>query len=763
MPEAANKVTVVRPDGTLLDATPDEAQRLSLLGYKPITAEQNEARLTSEARSDYYTSPGAQVSAGLEGLLAGATFGGSDYVLGATGNEEDLKARAQYNPGIRMASEMLGAIAPMLISGGAAAGEEANIAAKAARFSPTSLLSEGARLLAPGAEGSLTKAVTAAALEGGVYGGAGSIDHAYLDDSPITAESVLHGIGWGALMGGAFGAVGHGIEARGEAARAAIERDAAAERAANTPTPVGALKDTAGAEFDALRSEVKNLSEAAKASVATADSAVESTLRAITEGGEARDLSSLGLSRPVFRGMVEDAEEAYAAAKKAVNANKFDVAQEAAVKYADTVNGIAERIGTPMPDAIKPLKELIETRATAAHLSAFPDTVEGFAKLSGQKAERVLAALEQAKTLPIPSSLKEAAEKFSEALGVKTGEETGLGLRATQKSARALLDTEGKLPKPAKPTSEPHEGPSLTRKVVGYAAGGKAYLAARAAGLGKAGGYAAYRGVRDAITYGSHDLTALRGKIVAEVNKAVASFAPKIGQTIRTSAGPGALAITLTGDVDKSTTDKQKLAANRAAEIAAAAPTIKDKLYKAVEPLSTFQPILAPTLHKTALQAFQALQIMAPKDTGALNAMQSLWKPSQVQAAILEKQLAVFHDPIGQAKEMLDSGAFDATKIMALQQFAPATWQQMRVGMMQRLSEPGVAASLTYNQQIGISTLLDLPIHTSMDPAYIATSQQMYMDRSAPLKAKPRAGQGGGLPNPKDNVYATDAQRIEAH
>jgi hypothetical protein len=61
----------------------------------------------------------------------------------------------------------------------------------------------------------LTQTVVRGALEGGVYGGTSEVDHAYLSGDPLTAESVLHGVGWGAVFGGGLGAVSHAAQEYG--------------------------------------------------------------------------------------------------------------------------------------------------------------------------------------------------------------------------------------------------------------------------------------------------------------------------------------------------------------------------------------------------------------------------------------------------------------------------------------------------------------------------------------------------------------------
>jgi hypothetical protein len=819
-----DKVTLVRQDGTLLEATPEQASRLALLGYREQTSAEDQAQAASDAKSDYYTSASQKLSTALEGVGAGATFGATDYLFG----DEDTKLRAQYNPGTRMATEALGAFAPMLLSDGAtgvasATSEvaEASSLSKAARFAPTNLLADAAKSLAPGAAGSLTKAVLAGAIEGGAYSGAGTADHVYLDGDPVTAEAVLHGIGWGAVIGGALAGVGHGIEAVGKHEQAAVAAEQAAKDAelasatkaeaarvarlneaeqaryqaqlekakagVRESVPVGALRSSAGAEYEALHSEVSSLADSLKVATKTADESVAGTISAIVEDGQTAPMGAFKTAEWESSGAVGFMEETkkvgklYEAVTKAVNRARFDEAEQAAAAYTSHVASVAKKLNMELPNPGKAIDELILSRRVAKELSDFPRSVEEFARLSAAKLETTIASLERVKGLPYDNvpAIQTTAQDFSKALGIE-----GQDLRSTWQAAKQLHKSEGTTakevsmprpprvyePKPIKPSKAPITDidetvgkPSLGRKILGYAAGGKAYVAARGLGASKTTAYAGYLGVKNAVTNGGKDLMVVRAAVVAKIKQAAASYLPSAGQALKVAAPRvEPLSRSLFGEDDKSTKDRKQLALNRVKEINEFAPTASDSIYRALEPLSATQPHLTPAMHASALTAFQALQELAPKDPGVLSGLKSIWKPSELYATVLSKQLAVFHDPVGEASMMLQTGGFDPIKIEAMKEMAPNTWANLRVELLQRISQPGVLDRVSYRDQIGLSTMLDLPIHSSMAPEYIATSQQMFLERSQPLKASPRQSQGGGLPDISKNPNTTSSQRSDA-
>ena len=796
------QITLVRPDGSTIDASPEQAARLAVLGYKEMSPEQNAARLTAESRSDYYTAPDQKISAGLEGLTSGLSLGASDYLLG----DEGLKARAAYNPGVRMGAETLGALLPLVMTDGASASltgaeTEASFATRALKATPTKLLADAAESLSFGAEGSLTKAVTRGAVEGGLFGGAQAADHAYLDGDPITAEAVLHGIGWGGVFGGVLGGAAHGLTSVGEnmaaGLRAENERVAGLQEradaeagqktafdkarfdretriAAETPKPVevGTLNKVASDDFEALRNEVSTFSKSAKEVTKVADDLVDSvTSKLLSHAEEASGYGAIEQGKVVDD--IIDTQTTYKKLTSAIEKGDIRQARFHASEYTYQVDNIGKALNVQVPGVSSAVDDLVAMRVTQRELAKFPRSVEEFATLSPGRVEQTIASLNQVGKTGIANSqaVTEAVGQFVKSLGL----EAEHGLRPAWRSAKDLLSREGKsaaIPKTIRPArtfsakqivqEEAKKGsPGMVRQAVGYALGGKAYVAARMGGFGRGGAYAAYRGVRDAVTHGGGELMGIRAEVMGAVRSAAAEYLPKIGKFAKISTPRvEPLAVTLTGEIDKTTTDRQELAKNRAFEIAAAAPNIKDTLYKSLEPLSISQPQLTPALHKAALVAFQALYGMTPKDTGVLSGLKSIWKPSQLQAAVLSKQLSVFHDPIGEAVSMLKTGEFDPIKVMTLKEVAPSSWQELRLGVLTRITDPKINAKLTYREQVGLSTLLDLPVHSSVQPQQIAATQQLFVNRSKPLTATPRMGPAGGMPTPpSNNSNATSAQR----
>jgi hypothetical protein len=207
---------------------------------------------------DYGQGFGNQAKAAAAGAARGLTLGASDYVASKIGGDEtrhSLEALRRQNPVTSGVSEVLGAAAPVVLSGGSAAPEEgaalaagegasavsgaaglASQGVRAAGIIPRAVAGAGSlveRGVAAGLEGlgyegkSLAGRVAAGALktgaagavEGAVYGGAQAADDSVLKGDAITAEKVVAGMGQGALFGGSLGA---GLGAAAPLASAAI-------------------------------------------------------------------------------------------------------------------------------------------------------------------------------------------------------------------------------------------------------------------------------------------------------------------------------------------------------------------------------------------------------------------------------------------------------------------------------------------------------------------------------------------------------------
>lgn len=209
--------TLIRPDGSKLTVPDSDAAPLVSLGYKPETSRGELESGIQQGEENYYTQPMQKVGTAVEGGLSGLTFGASNEVF----DSEESRARAQYNPGIRLGSELLGGLL-VPVPGAEAVGEGAAV------------LSESKTL----------RGLAKGAYEGAAYGGAATLSNVKMSGDPVTAEAILGGMGWGAVFGGGLGALAGKGESllEGRAARKAAEE---ATGKAGAGAEEGAIADRA--------------------------------------------------------------------------------------------------------------------------------------------------------------------------------------------------------------------------------------------------------------------------------------------------------------------------------------------------------------------------------------------------------------------------------------------------------------------------------------------------------------------------------------
>lgn len=223
---APTSTFLIDPSGTPQRVPLDQADDLQESGWVPASASQ----VDDVKKQEKFGSGVEQAKTALEGAAQSLTLGGStdlERTLGVQGR--DIKAREDVNPSLHTAGEVVGALAPAAVSGGASLLEGAAAAgvkgaaglAEASAPSLINSLGEGAAGLVksalPEATTTLGKiAVKGAAglaqgaTEGGLYGVQHVVHEDGLGDPNLTAQSAMEEIGLSALMGGGVGGVLHG-------------------------------------------------------------------------------------------------------------------------------------------------------------------------------------------------------------------------------------------------------------------------------------------------------------------------------------------------------------------------------------------------------------------------------------------------------------------------------------------------------------------------------------------------------------------------
>jgi len=210
------RVPVVLADGSV-GTVPQASLAATLDGGARLASA---AEVSEAERQATYGTVGQQALTAGEGLARGLTVGLSDVAAAGLGADtEAMRARREVNPLAAGGGEVVGAVAPLLVSGGGSAGAQgaglaarAGQAVRAAGVAPRAIAGAGEAVTAATraalGEGVLARAAATGAggaVEGALYGAGQSLSGAALGDHELTAERLFADAGSGALFGGAAG------------------------------------------------------------------------------------------------------------------------------------------------------------------------------------------------------------------------------------------------------------------------------------------------------------------------------------------------------------------------------------------------------------------------------------------------------------------------------------------------------------------------------------------------------------------------------
>jgi hypothetical protein len=262
-------------------------------------------------------------------------------------------------------------------------------------------------------------------------------------------------------------------------------------------------------------------------------------------------------------------------------------------------------------------------------------------------------------------------------------------------------------------------------------------------------------------------LLGIKGAVQNAIASSVAKWAPKAlrgVQAVNAGARIDPLRTRLDGTVDEGKKSRRDLMRARSEEIRRAAPAIRDSSYKVVEPIVGQHPEFSAALHEAAVRQFDALSARLPRDPGtAVSRMRSAWQPDAMSVEKFSRYYEVFQNPIAVAVRAVSSGQITAEAARALREVSPEIFQQVRVGMLERLAEPGNLDKLNYHEQISLGQMLSITIHSTQEPRFIAAQQQMFKERNEPLTTRPPGGSASTNPSGGRPPGASAAQAITEH
>lgn len=768
-------VNLRRPNGSVIGVSRDEAQHLlQLEGYSVEGESAGRARRGEEATREYFTSTGERILTGVEGAARGLSLGLT------SGLETERSAqRAQYNPRIALGSEIAGAVAPILLSGGigaaASGGRLAGAVRGAAAVTPAGLVGRAGTATARALGGGIRGAAAGAAVEGALAAGVGSVARG---DAEVV-ENVLAGAGLGALLGAGAGVIGRGVGklAGSRAAREAAETAAAAERTTaakvadsieelrvagdDLRTAMTAARRTAAPtaqEATALAAQLRTYGEdvltAARRRPGTASRLVDASGAPV--GSTADDVAAIAEARKALHRSTRALGRANSAARVAAAAPAVldDAARLGrlightgpAEELVGAVQGLTGRVGAGADSGVRRVSEVLQGKP-----------VEWLARPA------VHDAVEAAARAPGGAPVKDAVDRMARALGLEPAGSVRDTLTAAAAAAKNL--PKGEAAVLGRSGGVHREKEHLVKRLVKggvrnaaaglvqqVAGGGIPGVLARQAAYGVAG--YALAGESGAVLAGT--LAGMRSGVSQRLAAMVERLGPGMSRGLRSSASPLGLSLTGNWDEDAPRASRAELFKRRANEITGTAPVARDLLYQSSIAADSAAPGLAAGLVEKGGAMLDSLLSNLPRDPGSeVMFFESDWEPSPQQLDAIEDFYQVVSDPLGALERGIEEGA---TREMAraLNEHWPGLVAQMRLMFLDRA--PELAKTMDLESRSALSVLLDYPIDPLCSPQGVAFFQAQFTPNEAPPSANQPGPQAGRPAGPGKPVTPTAAQ-----
>jgi hypothetical protein len=801
---APKQVAIVRADGTPGYVPSSDVAAEVDAGAEVISSKQAaDIERGIKRQQEYGGLAGGAAATGL-GVARGLTLGASDWAASRIGGDSTREALAGYkevNPGLSMAGEITGAVAPVLLSGGAGLAAEGLSAGNALRVAGAipRAVAAGGRAIEAGVAGAIgaratamgrigAKALSSAAagiVEGAAYGVGAEISDSTLKNETLTSEKLLAAAGHGALFGGVIaGGLGGGMAAMGELG------GAAARKLASNKSIAQWLDDESGKAFYRSTGATKKMAEKA-----------DKYGPGFAEYGKTwRDELPELIGRKVrsTEDLVEGAILGKAKHGKAIGEvlDQVDVAAAAQGKLpkvmavAGDVESVAARLEATTPgsepivnslrrwaDGVKKITGTMD-RKTGELVADAADRTMSFKQLQEFriKADDVWAP----KGNPPPELAGFKKEIFEVRQALEKRVEEGV----------ASLGGD-KLGKEYESAKKGYQAYSALQKA---AASGEARGATNLA-LGLTDKISASAGAVAGGMIGGLPGTIVGSVVGGAVNKMVRSPAAgfvtaEIAQKLSRLATMERVAAT----VDKRMTDgiagfftrgkqavreqgasfgtsEKKAIAQRAQEVHALAQNpvaMQSHVERAIGPLGKDAPNVAASLAVKSAAAYSFLASKVPKgrvNGRSLTPQLEKTRFSDYELLTFDRYMSGIRDPLSVFDDM-KKGKLSREKVEAVREVYPEMYVEMQEKVWDHVASQG--EKLPYEKRIQLGIMFGIPTDETLDPAFMMTLQESAAGggggpgaESAP--ADPSKQMGGRRPAKLDtDIFQTSAEAVEA-
>lgn len=773
-PKAPKVVPVFTSAGELAEVPEDKyEQAMQYGGIRPASeAEVKEYFARKQAAEQ-------PIRAAAEGAARSLTFGASDYIAQQAGvPQEDLRLRREENPTASTLGEVGGDIASLVVPGGSVlkaakalkAGKVATLASEAARgaISANKGISKAGqaavRAIEKAGEGStrgLAKLVTSkpaaravgSAVEGAIYGARQAVTEDALGNTDLTAESLLHDMGMGAMFGGAAGAgaevLGAGLRGLGSTAKAAagkffkLGEDTAEDMAAKT-----AYSGLKPKKADILSTTPKEREEIGRymldTKLATGASTVDDVAREVEKRADDvgsrikqvyADLDNAPIAKPDANSIYSKIEAEVIAPLKA---DPFK--QKIARRVESELAGFKRlHVRPDLARAEMTYNELWDRRKSLDDIIDFSKDMDPGVH---QELSRVRGIINNTLQTPEGAGLALSAELKklnSEYKKIAFIREKARAITAAEEAAKGRIGLQDMISAGAGATAGAVLGGGPGAVLGGAAAG-----ALRRA-WNERGAFVTASMLDDISKLGK--LERQQNSLVNSVKDAVDGFFSGARKAIvPTSVDTTYGYIRTAGDKKESRRDAAIRRIDEVREMVASPDAVMEQMAEKTRNLSEVAPNTAFALQQTALRGAQFLNERLPRDPGMGDSITPLvptnWKPTGQEIARAMRYIRAIENPGAVIKDV-KNGQVDVDTMDALKAVYPNIHNEIVNAIMMRAANH--KKPLSYEQKVQLSIITGVPIDYSMRPESIKTLQKN-MAVVAAQRAQRNSG-GNGVPS----------------
>jgi len=699
--------------------------------YGTITPEEISAVQAESVLAREYDMP---VTAAALGAARGVTLGLSDVALTQSGlvKPETLRNIQEQSPFISGTTEIVGTVAPLVFSAGAAT--PVGVLSKAGQVAAKKV-TQG---IASKAAGKVAGTAVAGAVEGAGFAAGNLASKVALENEKLSAESIISHIGPGAALGGALGGViGAGAAALPKVLKVAsplvrrVEKfgedfidpvKAAEDLSGLPPRKLMRMNDATEGNFskDLLDYTKRNLVTADNPG-AMADDLVASNAVAVKNAGKKIDELTAVLDNELT--LQPDV---------LAKASPWERVKASIDRYADDLSGTAE-IRKPQLKFIKQMKDVVNRLQTESELSRLAGESSGFRALNqlrrdmqdlsynplGTKLENFKASVAE----NVRSEIRKVTNDLADDLALRAGEKLAINGQKLSEVGQTLKAA----------NKDYHIGTTI-----------KSGLSTRAAKRDTFNIWQIAQGGdvrRNLVVLANigNSVTKLKDAVKAATNTFFTTTKRPVLALANKGLATSGFATDSEGRAPKSEMQAFKNMQKNVTALATNQEQLLERLTKSTNSVAQISPSLAFEAQQQMVAAVEFLDSKMPKSPNqgvAELLFQKDYEPTSMELAKFRRYVQVVEQPLTVLEE-LENGTLTREHVEALSSVYPALYENLRLEVMEQIvAHP----DMPYQKKLSLGILLDLPSDESLQPQSILGLQANFQTEG---QEEPQGGGSG--------------------